>query len=121
MEVIKEFLDKVFLTSFSEWSFVTFFVLIILSLILIKLSENDGKLFEICFCVGFTLCVVLIVAFLATLVVEFVSMFVFVFSGGISVIEFIIRLVVIALVVTLSSYLLRRFRNSMTKFMSELV
>jgi hypothetical protein len=117
MELIKQFLDKVFLTGFSEWSFVTFFVLIILAIILFRLAANDGAISRVCGAVGMIFGVISIFAFVATFLVELVMPFICIISGEISFLELIIRLGVIAIIV----YLLIRYTYKCGESMSDLM
>ena len=117
MELIKQFLDRVFLTGFSEWSFVTFFVLIILAIILLRLTANNGALSRVFGAVGMVFGVISIFAFIATFFVELVMPFVCFISGEISLLEFIIRLGAIAIIVYLLIYYLRRCGESMSDLM----
>lgn len=117
MELIKQFLDKVFLTGFSEWSFLTFIVLLILAIILFRLAENDGILSRVCGIIMMVFGVVSVIAFIATFFVELVMPFVCIISGEISFLEFIIRLGVIAII----SYLLIRLMYKCGDSMADLM
>lgn len=117
MELIKQFLDTVFLTSFSEWSYVIFSISIILSIILIRIAVNDGVLSRVCGAVGMIFGVISLFAFVATFLVELVMPFVCIISGDISFLEFIIRLGVLAIIVYLLIRLVYKCGDSMSDLM----
>lgn len=117
---MQEILDKIFLIKFSGWMFVAFIALFLFALlcftVIIIADKNEEFFFrhKIMTFLGYSgmLCGALsFIAFLISFVVEFFANFVFISLMKISVLEFIIRFAVFALIILSTGFGLKNGEN----------